>query len=76
MAEDQHPDLHKERNGNKDKHSREGPCMKDGRREDSVAGALVQHSHVPQAGMGSALDFRLYARRDPRSDGTQTSYRA
>lgn len=41
MAEDQHPDLHKEMNGNKDKHSREGSCMNSDRREDSVAGRLL-----------------------------------
>ncbi|KOP66088.1 MarR family transcriptional regulator [Bacillus sp. FJAT-18019] len=41
MVEDQHPDLHKEMNGTKDRHSREGPCMKGGGREDSVAGRLL-----------------------------------
>ena len=41
MAEDKHPDLHHENNGQEEKESRAGLCMKGGDREDSVAGRLL-----------------------------------
>ncbi|MEC0310099.1 MarR family transcriptional regulator [Paenibacillus lautus] len=41
MEEDIHPDLHKENKRSEERASREGLCMKGGRREDSVAGRLL-----------------------------------
>ncbi|MGO4788369.1 MarR family winged helix-turn-helix transcriptional regulator [Paenibacillus sp. 2KB_20] len=41
MEENIHPDLPKGNNGKEEKDSREGLCMKAGRREDSVAGRLL-----------------------------------